>query len=97
VAAEPRVVLVLSVTLGTLHGTFTFPDARILLKEEGPVNRQARALNCAQSAPKKCQKYQNVSRNIEIHRNLGAQKKRPIAGELHYFLCLRFSAASYTR
>jgi hypothetical protein len=45
---------------------------------------------CAQIVPKICRKYQNVSNNIEIHRNLGAPKNRLIVWEYHYFLCLSF-------
>ena len=77
-------------TLETLHGLFTLADARILSQVKRPFNSETRPLDCAQIAPKICQKYQNESNNIEIHRNPGSHKNRPNAEELLYFLRLSF-------
>jgi hypothetical protein len=38
-----------------------------------------RLKNCAQIVPKICQKYQNVSKDIELHRNPEALKNEPFA------------------
>ena len=45
---------------------------------------------CAQIVPKICQEYQNVSKDIEIHRNAGDHKNGPFAVEVNYFLYLSF-------
>jgi hypothetical protein len=53
--------------------------------------------NCAQIVPKICQRYRNVSNNIDRYRNPGAPTKRPIAGELLYFLhCAFFEGRLHT-
>jgi len=41
---------------------------------------------CAQIMSKNHQEYQNVSKDIELHRNPGTPKNRPITGDIHYFL-----------
>jgi len=42
--------------------------------------------DCAQIVPKISQEYQNVSNNIELHRNSSCSNNGPISTEIHYFL-----------
>jgi len=51
-----------------------------------PVNRETRPLFCAQIVPKICQEHQNISNDIEIHRNPEAHKNGLFAGKLLYIL-----------
>jgi hypothetical protein len=46
--------------------------------------------NCAQIVPKICQEYQNVSKDIEIHRNPGALENGHLTGQIHYLLLVSF-------
>jgi hypothetical protein len=57
-------------TFRALHGTLARPDAQILAAPKRLVNRTARPL----FVPKTCQEYQNISNNIELHRNAEASK-----------------------
>ena len=73
-----------------LHRTFPCPDAWILSLQERPVNREIRPLFCAQIVSKNHQEYQNISKDIELYRNPGAFKSRPISLDIHYFLHFSF-------
>jgi hypothetical protein len=44
------------------------------------------ALVCAQIVPKICQRYQNISKDIELYRNKSHPNNGLISMDLHYFL-----------
>jgi hypothetical protein len=84
-------------TLGTFHGPFTLPDARILSQVDRPINHEAGPLNCAQSAPKNIGRNQKIPEKIEKYRSPEGPEKPVFTGEIVYFLRVKFAVASYTR
>jgi len=51
---------------------------------------ETRPLRCAQIVPKICQKNQNVSKDIEVHRNPGALENAHFTRDIHYYLYFSF-------
>jgi len=64
--------------------------ARILSPLERVLNRETRPLCCAQIVPKICQRYQNISKNIELYRNPECPKNGPYSTKPYYFLPVIF-------
>jgi hypothetical protein len=55
-----------------------------------PVNGEARPLFCAQIVSKNHQEYQNISKDIEIHRNPKPLENVPQPGDFYYYLHISF-------
>jgi len=87
---EVRSVGIVRLAFRAFHDQLTLADDRILSPLERPVNCDSLPVVCAQIVPKICQRYQNVSKDIELYRNAGDLQNGSFAVEVDYYLHVSF-------